>query len=429
MKDDNEMFRGLLEGANAVHPDRLEALRRVRARQAKPRLLPAAAIGALTVVLVVAAVALLALQPAPGPGAGPGSSPEGAMSARLTPLEESRLQAGDPGGWAASVDCEASPVPVTVVNLKDTPVTLESVEVFGIRQTITPGGGMASVPVNAVVPARSKYTYRLDRELLGADPSRRTVGAHSVDGSGAIVESAYVDCPAGPHPDIAAVLDGQPTAVGEGYTPLAPQPGAETTMGRDGDGEVGADPNSPLGLPRSYLEGYVLENEREGLSDASSPSYRLVKKHRGRQLLHNEWVHEAIHQAGVSGGDRFRLPRGRYFVSEGHYEFRTVRTAEVFLSESMEVLAREDSWEDGPDRSPSGSEPGLSDGALVYEGRFPSLVKGSSENHRGYAVAFRTGTVVSRLVVLGDETLTREHALELARAAQGRVKRALENGR
>ena len=59
MKNDREMFNHLYRGANPVHPDRLDDLRSIPVRHARPRFLPVVSTLAITVLVTLTAVAVL----------------------------------------------------------------------------------------------------------------------------------------------------------------------------------------------------------------------------------------------------------------------------------------------------------------------------------------------------------------------------------
>lgn len=401
MKDDKQMFETLRESANPVHPDRLNALRRIEAQPARPRLLPAALTGALTVALVLVAVAMVARRD--------GLPPDGEARLGAGGLGKSSSSDVPKGQARIAIECGGDSVLVTIRNNSAKVIELYTIEAFDEDDTFGPGQGQRIEHVNAKIANDRVYTFPLPASFLVGDPARRMVGVFTS------ATAHGQTCSAPPHQSEAFVVPEKSLP-----PPAAVNPKPE--------GHVGADADSPWGIPSTELSNFELENAGSSQSLAESELTKLLLKHDGKQLLQNEWVLREVRRADPK--QKVEVG-GVYFVADGRYRFDSPEQASAFLAGSIDAARRErhglfrdiERVDDAPD---IGDDTLLYKGALAGSKEDAPPVQGQSTV---YGIGFRTGTVVSLLFVDGDEGMTEEQVLRLAQVAEKRVREAQDEGR
>ncbi len=184
------------------------------------------------------------------------------------------------------------------------------------------------------------------------------------------------------------------------------------------------DPVSSLSLPQQFLRGFYLENEGAEALEEGTATAAALRRHRGRSLVHNEWVlEEWDHPA------RYRpFSLGLFFVSDERLLFETPADARAFFPTSIETL-RMDMLSSYRGLEPLSAAPVLGDEGAMYRGVViprpgdPRMV----EEGRLYIVAFRRGYLVARLILIGDSALSDDQVFDMSLTAAARVDDVLQN--
>lgn len=165
--------------------------------------------------------------------------------------------------------------------------------------------------------------------------------------------------------------------------------------------------NSPLAIPAAQLTKLGLEFS---VGDAPDPEdARKLERNGGRQLFSNQWLKS----------DR----KGLVGVFDERLEFETQAGAEAFLKATLTDLEK-DLKEDKNIQSYKKLTdlPQLGDSGSTYEVK----AKQGTQSIVFYAAAFRTGTIVSRIATIGDQTATQKQAVDLFKAADVQIDKALD---
>lgn len=164
--------------------------------------------------------------------------------------------------------------------------------------------------------------------------------------------------------------------------------------------------NSPLAIPAARLRQLGL-SYRDASGEQTTEGRALLAKHLGRRLLSNEWTRDD--KASVIQVGDFRA------------EFPSSEDAAAYFPEGV-ALARRNIQKEGISLRAVSNAPRLGDESDVRTGSFESR----GIQFRLYVVAFRVDRIFGGVTVIGDETLTQNQAMELARVAAQQVARTLD---
>lgn len=387
MSNDYETYRRLVESANPVHPKRLQGLQS-ESRRAQPRLLPATGLFVVTLLAVIAAIVISR------PGVLSPTSPVASLRAATSPPTQlvsatgATATAVRSGQVTVQIDCYGEPETVTITNKTNEDITLDSIGRFHKASSSDIGTvDYSEVRVDARVQPHSRYVYTPKGQLFEDEFPDETVTVHtsfgSVESSCAAARGKEIDVP----------------------------PGKAAT---------GTDPDSPLAIPRAFLERLDLEYIGGGPPEEGSVTARLLHKYSGRQLFHNEW---ALPEAG---NEKWTKPdsNGLLGISDIRFEFDSSENASRFLEASMRAVLKDYLPEDAvsPSRLPAELE--LGEKTLVYETVIPagSEAIGIPLDIQVYFFTFTVNETVAAVGVGGTEALTNDQAYEIARLASAQVK-------
>ena len=170
--------------------------------------------------------------------------------------------------------------------------------------------------------------------------------------------------------------------------------------------EVGSDPWSPLAIPPAQLERLGLLEARDWRQDDRMGE--LLENHGGRRLFGNLW----------DGPDKDGPGTTIFGVLDERYAFSTERSARAFLTNGV-LDAGDGPPMDGDRRART----------VTVAGRTVLLKRGSLDwgrANRLYVFAFRVGSIVARVGVVGDDGLTEKQATRLVRVAIMQTERGLQ---